>query len=154
MLVGTSQCQIALRPDGEQPESANRLNRVFGSRVQSIADAKTSGGLASWRLGTGPAAPPLVQFIAARLLSGEREDNADAWIKALSADVVPEKHDTVRKVVHDRHRAARADPAPAADCTRLERRSPLDNREYTAIDHTLLPNCRRQGHDSFRSWVG
>ena len=43
---------------------------------------------------------PLLQFMAARLLSGEREDNADAWIKALSADVVPEKHDTVRKVVH------------------------------------------------------
>jgi hypothetical protein len=40
-----------------------------------------------------------MQFITARLLSGEREDNADAWIKTLSADVVPEKHDTVRDVV-------------------------------------------------------
>jgi hypothetical protein len=89
-----------MRPDGVQPDSANRLNRVFGSRVHSIVDAKTVGGLASWRLGTGLTAPPLVQFIAARLLSGEREDNADAWIKALSADVVPEKHDTVRNVVH------------------------------------------------------
>jgi hypothetical protein len=99
ILVGSHQCQIALRSDGEQPDSANRLNRVFGSRVHSIVDAKTSGGLASWRLGTGLTAPPLVQFIAARLLSGEREDNADAWIKALSADVLPEKHDTVRDVV-------------------------------------------------------
>ena len=99
ILVGSLQCQIALRSDGEQPDSANRLNRVFGSRVHSIVDPKTSGGLASWRLGTGLTAPPLVQFIAARLLSGEREDNADAWIKALSADVVPEKHDTVRDVV-------------------------------------------------------
>ncbi len=85
--------------NGEQPDSANRLNRVFGSRVHSIVDAKTSGGLASWRLGTGLTAPPLLQFITARLLSGEREDNADAWIKALSADVIPEKHDTVRDVV-------------------------------------------------------
>lgn len=100
ILVGSHQCQIALRSDGEQPDSANRLNRVFGSRVHSIVDAKTSGGLASWRLGTGLTAPPLMQFIAARLLSGEREDKADAWIKALSADVVPEKHDTVRNVVH------------------------------------------------------
>ncbi len=100
MLVGSHQCQIAMRPDGVQPDSANRLNRVFGARVQSIVDAKTSGGLASSRLGTGLTTPPLVQFIAARLLSGEREDNADAWIRTLSADVVPEKHDTVRAVVH------------------------------------------------------
>jgi hypothetical protein len=62
-------------------------------------DNKNSGGLASWRLGTGLAAPPLVQFIASRLLAGEREDNAEAWIKALSEDVVPEKHDTLRSVV-------------------------------------------------------
>ena len=45
-------------------------------------------------------APPLLQFITARLLSGEREDSADRWIEALSADVLPEKHDTVRNVVH------------------------------------------------------
>jgi hypothetical protein len=100
ILIGSHQCQLATRSNGEQPDSANRLNRVFGSRVNSIVDAKTSGGLASWRLGTGLTAPPLLQFITARLLSGEREDNADAWIKALSADVIPEKHDTVRTVVH------------------------------------------------------
>lgn len=99
ILVGSHQCQIATRPDGVQRDSANRLNQVFGARIHSIVDAKTSGGLASCRLGTGLTAPPLVQFIAARLLSGEREDNADAWIKDLSADVAPEKHDTVRSVV-------------------------------------------------------
>jgi hypothetical protein len=99
VLVGSHQCQIAIRPDGVQPDSANRLNRVFGSRIHSIADAKTSGGLASWRLGTGLTAAPLVQFIAARLISGEREDNAEAWIATLSADIVPEKHETVRTVV-------------------------------------------------------
>jgi Predicted methyltransferase regulatory domain/Methyltransferase domain len=100
MLVGSHQCQIAVQSDGRQPESANRLNRVLGSRVHSIVEARTPGGLASCRLGTGLTSPPLLQFIAARLLSGERESNADAWIKALSADVVPEKHETVRKVVH------------------------------------------------------
>ena len=100
MLVGSHQCQIAVWSDGEQPESANRLNRVFGSRVHSIVAGKTPGALASSRLGTGLTSPPLLQFVAARLLGGEREDNADAWIKALSADVVPEKHDTVRNVVY------------------------------------------------------
>ena len=100
VLVGSHQCQIAVWSDGEQPESANRLNRVFGSRVHSIVAGKTPGALASSRLGTGLTSPPLLQFVAARLLGGEREDNADAWIKALSADVVPEKHDTVRNVVY------------------------------------------------------
>lgn len=100
VLVGSHQAQVATRLNGDQPDSANRLNRIFGSRVRSIVDAKTSGGLASWRLGTGLTAPPLLQFMAARLLSGEREDNVDAWIDALSADVVPEKRDTVRNVVH------------------------------------------------------
>ena len=100
MLVGSNQCQIAMRPDGVQPDSANRLNRVLGARVSSIAEPKTFVGLASGRLGTGLSAAPLVQFIAARLLSGEREDNADAWIETLSADIVPEKHGKVRSVVH------------------------------------------------------
>jgi len=99
ILVGSHQCQIATQSDCTQPDSAHRLNRVFGSRVHSIVDAKTSGGLASSRLGTGLTAPPLLQFIAARMLGGECEDHADAWINALSTDVIPEKHDTVRKVV-------------------------------------------------------
>lgn len=100
VLVGSNQCQIAMRPDGVQPDSANRLNYVLGGRIRSIAETKNSGGLAAWRLGTGLSAPPLVQFIAGRLLGGEREDNAKAWIETLSEDVMPEKHDTVRSVVH------------------------------------------------------
>jgi hypothetical protein len=52
------------------------------------------------RLGTGLAAPPLVQFIAGRLLAGEREDKAAAWIELLSGDIVPEKRDKVRSIVH------------------------------------------------------
>lgn len=100
MLVGSNQCQVALHPGDTQPESANRLNRVFGERVTSIVEAKTAGGLASGLLGTGMAAPPLLQFMTARLLAGEREDQADRWIEALSADVLPEKRETVRNVVH------------------------------------------------------
>jgi hypothetical protein len=43
--------------------------------------------------------PPLLQFIAARLLDGEREDNAESWMETLGADIRPEKLDTVRKVM-------------------------------------------------------
>lgn len=100
VLVGSNQCQIALRADGVQPAAADRLNRVLGARVRSLAEAKTVSGLASSRLGTGLAAPPLVQFIATRLLCGEREDDAAAWIEILKADIAPEKHDTVRSAVH------------------------------------------------------
>lgn len=99
VLVGSHQCQIAIRGAGQQPASADRLNRVLGARVRSIVAPTSTGGLASWRLGTALSTPPLVQFIAARLLDGEREDNAEAWIKTLSADVLPEKQDTVRTVV-------------------------------------------------------
>jgi hypothetical protein len=100
VLVGSHQCQIAMRPGYKQPDSANRLNRVLGARIRSIAELKASGGLASGRLGTGLSAPPLIQFVANRLLNGEREDNADAWIETLSADILPEKRDTVRSAVH------------------------------------------------------
>jgi Predicted methyltransferase regulatory domain/Methyltransferase domain len=100
VLVGSHQCQIAMRPGYKQPDSANRLNRVLGARIRSIAELKASGGLASGRLGTGLSAPPLIQFVANRLLSGEHEDNADAWIETLSTDILPEKRDTVRSAVH------------------------------------------------------
>ena len=99
VLVGSNQCQIVMRPDDVQPESADRLNRVLAARVDSIVEPRNTSGLASSRLGGGLAAPTLVQFIAGRLLDGEREDRADAWIKQLSHDVLPEKHDRVREVV-------------------------------------------------------
>ena len=89
-----------MRLDGMQPQSADRLNRVLGARVHSLVDVKSVSGLASARLGTGLAAPPLVQFIAARLLDGEREDKAAAWIELLSVDIVPEKREKVRSIVH------------------------------------------------------
>ncbi len=52
VLVGTHQCEVAMRPDGEQPAAANRLNRLLGSRIKSVVDARASG-LACSRLGTG-----------------------------------------------------------------------------------------------------
>src|SRR5229473_54384 len=98
VLVGTHQCEVAMRPDGEQPAAANRLNRLLGSRIKSVVDARASG-LACSRLGTGLTVAPLLQFIAARLLDGEREDNAESWMEMLGADIRPEKLDTVRKVM-------------------------------------------------------
>lgn len=99
VLIGSNQCQIAMRPGTVQPDGANRLNRLIGGRIRSLVDAKNSNGLACSTFGTGMPTPPLVQFIAARLLSGEDESHADSWIADLSADVVPEKRDTVRDVV-------------------------------------------------------
>ena len=99
VLVGSNQCQIVMRPDDVQPDSADRLNRVLAARVDSIVEPKTVGGLASSRLGGGLSTPTLVQFIAGRMLNGEREDDADIWIEQLSRDVLPEKHGRVREVV-------------------------------------------------------
>jgi SAM-dependent methyltransferase len=99
VLVGTHQCQVAMRPQSEQPESANRLNRVLGGRIKSLVDARNAGGLACARLGTGLSASALLQFIAARLLSGEREDRVDAWVDMMKADILPEKLDKVHSVM-------------------------------------------------------
>ncbi|MGE3919016.1 MAG: hypothetical protein AB7F78_25290, partial [Hyphomicrobiaceae bacterium] len=82
-----------------QPDGAHRLNRVLGGRIKSVVDARSSG-LACAPLSTGLTVPPLLQFITARLLDGESTDNAPTWIAALCSDVLPEKHDKIREVVH------------------------------------------------------
>ncbi len=119
MLVGSHQCQIALRSDGEQPESANRLNRVFGSRVHSIVEAKTSGGLASGRLGTGLTSPPLLAVYrrppAQRRARGQcrrLDQGAERGRRAGKA-----RHRAQRR--SHRHRATPADPATAGHRARL-----------------------------------
>jgi SAM-dependent methyltransferase len=99
ILVGTQQCQVAPRPDSVQPESADRLNRLLGSRLRSVADTRPSG-LACARLGTGLTSAPLLQFIVARLLAGDTEANAEDWLEMLRPTFRPEKLDTVRKVIH------------------------------------------------------
>lgn len=99
MLVGSAQCQVAPKPEGEQPEPAHRLNRILGGRVTSLVSGQTSA-LASGTLGTGLAAPALLQFVVARLLNGEGEDDVETWLSAMSGDIIPEKLDTVRKIIH------------------------------------------------------
>ena len=96
-----------------EPSSDRSVHRIPSSEVKHISDARREELSAGYQeherearlegtpqLGTGLASAPLLQFIAARMLAGEREDKADIWIKVLSADVVPEKHGTVRDVVH------------------------------------------------------
>ena len=99
VLVGTHQCQVAPYHGTQQPEGAHRLNRVLGGRIKSVVDARSSG-LACAPLGTGLTVPPLLQFITARLLDGESVDDAPRWIEMLCGDVLPEKHDKIREVVH------------------------------------------------------
>src|SRR5207237_7710236 len=99
VLVGTNQCQIAMRPGRVQSEGANRLNHLLGSRIESVAEARTTG-LASSLLCSGLVAPPILQFIVARMLDGETEADAETWLQALSPSINPEKIDTVRKVIH------------------------------------------------------
>lgn len=98
VLVGTNQCQIAPYIGVAQPASANRLNRVLGDRIKNIVDARNSG-LACAPLSTGFTAPPLLQFIAARLLAGESTDNAAAWIETLRADAQSDMHAKIGEVV-------------------------------------------------------
>jgi hypothetical protein len=56
--------------------------------------------LACGRLGTGLSVSTLLKFIAGRLLNGENEKDADAWVAALSGDVRSEEFSTVRKLIH------------------------------------------------------
>src|SRR5262249_23199584 len=90
VMIGSQQCQPAMWPDSEQPQSAHRLNRVLGGRITSVIDGRYSA-LACAQLGTGLGVPTLVQFIAGRLLNGESEKDAEAWLSAVSGDIVPEK---------------------------------------------------------------
>lgn len=99
ILVGSQHCQIAPHPNAEQPASANRLNLVLGGRVRTVAGPNIAGALATARLGTGLVAPKIVQYIATRLLRGEREDDMEAWIADLRADILPEKYETLRNVM-------------------------------------------------------
>jgi SAM-dependent methyltransferase len=99
VMIGSHQCQPALWPDSEQPQEAHRLNRVLGARVTSVVDGRGSA-LACARLGTGLSVPTLLQYIAGRLLNGESEKDAEAWLTAVSGDIRPDKLDTVRNVIH------------------------------------------------------
>lgn len=99
VLVGSMQGQIVVRPGVEQPAAATRLNALLGGRVHTLMGPAGSSALASGRLGTGFLAPRLIQFIAARLLAGEREDAAPRWIETLSADVAHDDREKLAKLV-------------------------------------------------------
>jgi len=99
VMIGSHQCQPSMWPQSGQPEGADRLNRLLGGRVTSVVDGRGLA-LACGRLGTGLGVSPLLKFIAGRLLNGESEKDADAWVAALSGDVRPEELNTVRKVIH------------------------------------------------------
>jgi predicted methyltransferase family protein/methyltransferase family protein len=99
VMIGSDQWQPSMWPQSVQPEGADRLNRLLGGRVTSVVDGRGSA-LACGRLGTGLGVSTLLQFIAGRLLSGESEKDVDAWVAALSGDIVPEELDTLRKVIH------------------------------------------------------
>ena len=93
----------------DEPEAPELDRRLRAARFQTLVhgDAKPANFCFDARRGAVAAVD--FQYVGggcgmkdvAYLLSGEREDKADAWVEALSADVVPEKHDTVRTVVHD-----------------------------------------------------
>jgi len=98
VMIGSHQCQPSMWPQSGQPEGADRLNRLLGGRVTSVFDGRGLA-LACGRLGTGLGVSTLLKFIAGRLLNGESEKDADAWVAALSGDVRPEELDTVRKAM-------------------------------------------------------
>jgi len=99
VMIGSDQWQPSMWPQNSQPEGADRLNRLLGRRVTSLLDGPGLA-LACGRLGTGLGVSTLLKFIAGRLLNGESERDADAWVAALSGDVRPEELGTVRKLMH------------------------------------------------------
>lgn len=101
VLVGTNQAMVVPRPGAPQAAAADRLNRVLGHRIKTVAGPEPSGGLASTALGTALPATRLEQFVCARMLDGGNSDDSDIWFKQLSADIPEEKHDILRRMIRD-----------------------------------------------------
>jgi SAM-dependent methyltransferase len=99
VMVGTNQAHVVARPGAAQADGANRLNRLLGRRIVSVAGPEPSGGLASAALATGLPATRVMQFVCARMLEGE--DDAGRWFAELSHDVPPEQHDVLRRMLAD-----------------------------------------------------
>ncbi len=99
VLVGTNQAMVMPRPGAAQAAGAGRLNRVLGHRIKTVAGPEPSGGLASTALGGALPATRIEQFICARVLDGEDDENA--WFKRLSADVPEDKHGILRRMIGD-----------------------------------------------------
>ncbi|GAC1346813.1 MAG: methyltransferase regulatory domain-containing protein [Acetobacteraceae bacterium] len=99
IFTGTMQAQIALRPEAAQTPAADRLNLLLGRRVTSLAAQPGTFGLACAKLGAGFLVPRLVQFLAARLIAGERDADAPEWIRVLSSTAEPDQHEEVVRLV-------------------------------------------------------
>ncbi|WP_458096284.1 class I SAM-dependent methyltransferase [Roseomonas sp. WA12] len=99
VLVGSGQAGIGAATVASQASSADRLNRHLGGRVRSLVGHRGSAALACSVLGTGFISPKLIQFIAARLLAGEREDAAESWATRLSAGMDEAGQREVRELV-------------------------------------------------------
>ncbi len=99
VMVGTSQAILVPLAGAGRTPSADRLNRVLGRRITSVAGPEPSGGLASAALGTGLPASRVMQFVCARALDGE--DDPGRWFEALSHDIPEEKHDVLRTMLRD-----------------------------------------------------
>lgn len=87
ILVGSGQAVPVLRPGAGQSPAAERLNRLLGGRVRTVAHADRNGGLASVSLGTALVASHITRFIYARLAEGEDERRLDDWFRRLTNEV-------------------------------------------------------------------
>jgi len=99
IMIGSGQAQLIPRPEAAQAASASELNRLLGGRVRSMLGRGESGALASSRLGTGLVAPRLIQFVAGRLIAGEREEDAARWVADLSGDLEEEGREELAGMV-------------------------------------------------------
>jgi 2-polyprenyl-3-methyl-5-hydroxy-6-metoxy-1,4-benzoquinol methylase len=101
LMVGTNQAVLMPRPDAVQAPGADRLNRVLGRRITSLAGPEVSGVLAATRLATGLPATRIMQFVCARALDGEDAGAFDSWFQQLCRDIPEENHATLREMLRD-----------------------------------------------------
>ena len=100
VLVATNQGFILPNPGAARAPGADRLNRVLGRKVTTLAGPEPSGGVACAALGTGLPAGRLLQFMVARLLEGEDTGSLDRWHGTLAATLPDELHDGLRALMH------------------------------------------------------
>ncbi len=101
MMVGSNQAIVMPHPAVEQAPGADRLNRVLGRKITSVAGPEVAGVLAATRLATGFPATRFMRFVCARVLDGDDAGDVDSWVRQLCHDVPEEKHGTLREALRD-----------------------------------------------------
>lgn len=101
LMIGTNQAILVPHPAAAQAPGADRLNRVLGRRITSIAGPEVAGVLAATRLATGLPATRIMQFACARMLDGDDEGAVEGWFRTLSHDIPAETHPALRDVLRD-----------------------------------------------------